>query len=352
MEAAWWPSIADTLASTGAPWPEAAVLMDLRWWDDLSRMNGRDMRPGRPALCRRWAWTEHAARSTMADRPAWADPAKPDQRPPADRQRTSSAPPANLQPSASQSPADLQRTSSFRDESGVVMHPGRQPTASGPPANLQRSASGSPADLQQTSSRPPHAQKTQDTDTDTDTGTDTESNQPAGAGQLSLIGGGMEPVKPARPSRAAREVEAAEDLLRRLDAMRLDRHRGGRPLKPETWLPEVRRALKRQTAQEVIDGWTWMLRSPEAAWHRAEDGKGQQDRTKDLKALLAHPEYAERRSWRGLEGAHEHDLEPRGEGPAVQVVHAAVAAREREEREREERRPQPKKVITADDICF
>lgn len=351
MEAAWWPSIADTLASTGAPWPEAAVLMDLRWWDDLSRMNGRDMRPGRPALCRRWAWTEHAARSTMADRPAWADPAKPDQRPPADRQRTSSAPPANLQPAASQSPADLQRTSSFHDESGVVMHPDRQPTASGPPANLQRSASGSPADLQPTSSRPPHARRTQDTDTDTGTATDTESNQAAGAGQLSLIGGTVETSKPARPSKAAREVEAAEDLLRRLDAMRLDRHRGGRPLKPETWLPEVRRALKRQTAQEVIDGWTWMLRSPEAAWHRAEDGKGTQDRTKDLKALLAHPEYAERRSWRGLEGAHEHDLEPRGEAPAVQVVHAATAAWEREQRAREERQA-PKKVITADDICF
>jgi hypothetical protein len=143
----------------------------------------------------------------------------------------------------------------------------------------------------------------------------------------------MEPVKPARPSKAAREVEAAEDLLRRLDAMRLDRHRGGRPLKPETWLPEVRRALKRQSPQEVIDGWTWMLRSPEAAWHRAEDGKGQQDRTKDLKALLAHPEYAERRSWRGLEGAHEHDLEPRGEAPAVQVVTPLMAAREQRERQ-------------------
>jgi len=343
MEAAWWPSIADTLASTGAPWPEAAVLMDLRWWDDLSRMNGRDMRPGRPALCRRWAWTEHAARSTMADRPAWADPAKPDQRPPADRQRTSSAPPANLQPAASQSPADLQRTSSFRDESGVMMHPGRQPTASGPPANLQRSASGSPADLQRTSSRPPHARRTQDTDTDTDTGTatdtDTESNQPAGAGQLSLLSGQVEPVKPARPSRAAREVEAAEDLLRRLDAMRLDRHRGGRALSPTTWLPRVRRALARQSPQEVIDGWTWMLRSPEAAWLRAEDARRPgSDYTRDLSTLLAHPEYAERRSWRGLEGAHEHDLEPRGEAPAVQVVTPLMAAREQRERQEEAER--------------
>jgi len=161
---------------------------------------------------------------------------------------------------------------------------------------------------------------------------------PAGAGQLSLLSGQVEPSKPARPSRAAREVEAAEDLLRRLDAMRLDRHRGGRPLKPETGLPEVRRALERQTAQEVIDGWTWMLRSPEAAWHRAEDGKGTQDRTKDLKALLAHPEYAERRSWRGLEGAHEHDLEPRGEAPAVQVVTPLMAAREQRERQEEAER--------------
>ena len=176
---------------------------------------------------------------------------------------------------------------------------------------------------------------------------------PAGAGQLSLLSGQVEPSKPARPSRAAREVEAAEDLLRRLDAMRLDRHRGGRALSPTTWLPRVRRALARQSPQEVVDGWTWMLRSPEAAWLRAEDARRPgSDYTRDLSTLLAHPEYAERRSWRGLEGAHEHDLEPRGEAPAVQVVHAAVAAREREEREREERRPQPKKVITADDICF
>ncbi len=175
---------------------------------------------------------------------------------------------------------------------------------------------------------------------------------PAGAGQLSLLGRQVEPVKPARPSRAAREVEAAEDLLRRLDAMRLDRHRGGRPLKVETWLPRVRRALAKLSPQEVVDGWTWMLRSPEAAWLRAEDARRPgSDYTRDLSTLLAHPEYAERRSWRGLEGAHEHDLEPRGEAPAVQVVHAATAAWEREQQAREERQA-PKKVITADDICF
>ena len=119
--------------------------------------------------------------------------------------------------------------------------------------------------------------------------------------------------------------------------MRLQRFPGGRPLKPETWLPEVRRALRRQTAQEVLDGWTWLLRSPDAAWHRGEDGKGT-DRTRDLKLLIAHPEYAERRTWRGLEGPHEHDLEPREPeaitAPAVALTPYQIAVAAREERER------------------
>jgi hypothetical protein len=159
---------------------------------------------------------------------------------------------------------------------------------------------------------------------------------PAGAGQLPLLGGEGKPVK---PSKATREVEAAESLLATLDAMRLERHRGGRPLKPETWLPQVRRALKRQSPQEVIDGWTWMLRSPEAAWHRGEDGKSNVDRTRDLSALLAHPEYAERRSWRGLEAAHEHDIKV-SDAPHVQVMHpadAAIAARKAADAKRKER---------------
>ena len=373
MEAAWWPSIADTLASIGAPWPEAAVLMDLRWWDDLSRMNGRDMRPGRPALCRRWAWTEHAARSTMADRPAWADPAKPDQRPPADRQRTSSAPPANLQPAASQSPADLQRTSSFRDESGVMMHPDRQPTASGPPANLQRSASGSPADLQPTSSRPPHAQRTQDTDTDTGTATDTESNQPAGAGQLLLIGGGMEPVKPAKPTKAAREADEAARTFARLEALRLTRHSGGRGLSPARWVPEVRRALAKSDAQDLVDALVWVLHDPAAAFHRGEDPRSPgPDRTTDLALVLRHPEYALRRSWWGAQAPSAEELAEeeaaRAEGrPAPAWVERRAASpmgrraaqdAERKRREDDEARAWLRAnagasgVMDDDDVCF
>ena len=322
MEAAWWPSIADTLTATGAPWPEPAVLMDLRWWDDHSRMNKRDMRPGRPTLCRRWGWTERAARAVMADRDGWADPAKPDMRP------------ANVQPVSSERPANVQPVSSFRAQNDVMMHPSGQPMSS------ER-----PADVQPMSSECPHARNTQSTDTDTatDTRESTAAAAPAppaaGAAQLSLLSSGEVEVKakPARPTKAAREVEAAADLLARLDAMRLERHPGGRPLRPETWLPEVRRALRRQTAQDVIDGWTWLLRSPDAAWHRGEE-RGGQDRTRDLKLLIAHPEYAERRTWRGLEAAHQHDIEPRAEEPIAAPVFPLtpyqIAQRAREERER------------------
>lgn len=321
MEAAWWPSIADTLMAAGVPWPEAAVLMDLRWWDDHSRMNKRDMRPGRPTLCRRWGWTERAARAVMADREGWADPAKPDMRP------------ANVQPMSSQRPADVQRMSSFRAESDALMHPSGQPVSS-----------ACPADVQLMSSERPHARNTQSTDTDTATDTRESTSGPAcaeppaaGAAQLSLLGAEPEPVKakPKAPTKAAREVEAAADLLARLDAMRLERHPGGRPLRPETWLPEVRRALRRQTPQGVIDGWTWLLRSPDAAWHRGEDGKGV-DRTRDLKLLIAHPEYADRRTWRGLEASHEHDIEQR-EAEAIAAPVFPLTPYQIEQRKREAR---------------
>ena len=323
MEAAWWPSIADTLMAAGVPWPEAAVLMDLRWWDDHSRMNKRDMRPGRPTLCRRWGWTERAARAVMADREGWADPAKPDMRP------------ANVQPMSSQRPADVQPMSSFRAESDALMR------TSGQPMSSQR-----PADVQPMSSERPHARNTQSTDTDTATDTrestsDSACAEPpaAGAAQLSLLGAEPEPTKgkPKAPTKAAREVEAAADLLARLDAMRLERHPGGRPLRPETWLPEVRRALRRQTPQAVIDGWTWLLRSPDAAWHRGED-RGGQDRTRDLKLLIAHPEYADRRTWRGLEASHEHDIEQREPeaiaAPAFPLTPYQIEQKRREAREK------------------
>lgn len=191
---------------------------------------------------------------------------------------------------------------------------------------------------------------------------------PAGAGQRSLFGGQVEqPVKPRRPTPSQLADAEAADLLQRLDAMRLQRHPGGRPLSLTTWLPKLRTALKRQSAQEVIDGWTWVLRSPEAAWHRGEE-RGGADRTRDLALVLAHPEYAARRTWRGLEAAHEHDIEARpAESLPAQVwplTPYQIAAAERERREQEENEVLRRKFaeeaqrrraelgIDDDDICF
>lgn len=163
----------------------------------------------------------------------------------------------------------------------------------------------------------------------------------AAAAQPSLFSGQVEePSKPRRPTPSQLADEAAADLLRRLDAMRLQRHPTGRALSAQTWVPKLRTALRRQSAQEVIDGWTWVLRSPEAAWHRGEE-RGGTDRTRDLALVLAHPEYAARRTWHKLEAAHEHDIEAR---PAESLPERVapltpyqLAVQERERRDAEEK---------------
>ena len=326
-EAQWWAEIAAALEASAQPWPEPAVRMDLRWWDDVSRMTGADVRPGRPSLCRRWRWADWAARAVMADRAAWADPTKPDVRP--SLQRPSSAPPAGLQ----LSPAGLQLShSEHRGDDGA------------PPAGLQLS----PAGLQPPSSSPPHVRRTQHTDTVTATAIEahTSASPP-------------ESAEKRRPSAAERAAAEAEDLLRRLDSLRLQRHPSGRPLKAETWLPKLRAALKRQSAQELVDGWTWVLRSPEAAWHRGE-ARGGTDRTKDLALVLAHPEYAARRTWRGLEAAHELDIEPQEAqalgAPVQPLTPYQLAVAERERREAIENEELRRKFAAAapddDDIPF
>jgi hypothetical protein len=168
-----------------------------------------------------------------------------------------------------------------------------------------------------------------------------------------------ESAEKRRPSAAERAAAEAEDLLRRLDSLRLQRHPSGRPLKAETWLPKLRAALKRQSAQELVDGWTWVLRSPEAAWHRGE-ARGGTDRTKDLALVLAHPEYAARRTWRGLEAAHELDIEPQEAqalgAPVQPLTPYQLAVAERERREAIENEELRRKFAAAapddDDIPF
>jgi hypothetical protein len=106
--------------------------------------------------------------------------------------------------------------------------------------------------------------------------------------------------------------DEGEELWRRLERLRLERLQQlgklQRRLKAEIWIPKVRAAAKRWGAGTIYDGWVWLLRSSEAAWHRGEDGRGP-DRTADYGTLLGHPDYGSRRSWRGLEGPTEDELE-------------------------------------------
>ena len=62
IDAIWWPNIAEALSK---PWPESAVQMDLRWWAD-QESQGREKRPGRPALKKRWGWSDRKTRNAIS----------------------------------------------------------------------------------------------------------------------------------------------------------------------------------------------------------------------------------------------------------------------------------------------
>lgn len=72
--ASWWEATAAALQASGQPWPEEAVLMDLRWWADQEEHGGAK-RPGRVELARRWNWAAgERMRRVMRSEEAWADP--------------------------------------------------------------------------------------------------------------------------------------------------------------------------------------------------------------------------------------------------------------------------------------
>jgi hypothetical protein len=123
--------------------------------------------------------------------------------------------------------------------------------------------------------------------------------------------------EPRRTSRTSNRTSSsqgeAERLFERLDRLRAERQaqlgRPARPSRPEIWVPKLRKALKAFGSPGAVeDAWVWLLRSPGAAWHRGEDGKGP-DRTVDFATLLAHPEYAEKRDWRGPLGPTKQEIE-------------------------------------------
>ena len=298
-----WEAVTTSLTR---PWPLGAQRHDLRYWASRQRAHKGD-RPGYRALAGRWGVSEKSARVVCADVMWWSDPRFGDEDPTRAHQgRTEGAPRAHEG-----------RTKGAPDHAtdAVVNVKGR---TKGAPRAHEGRTKGAP--------RAPKENRDRDRDSHTDREEHTSASPPEGA-------------EKRRPSAAERAAAEAEDLLRRLDALRLQRHPSGRPLKAETWLPKLRAALKRQSAQELVDGWTWVLRSPEAAWHRGE-ARGGTDRTKDLALVLAHPEYAARRTWRGAEAAHEFDFEARLAeslpAPVQPLTPYQIAAAERERREQEE----------------
>ncbi len=113
MDSRWWPAIADALIASGAPWPEDAILADLRWWQDQERM-GRAVRPGRPTLEKRWKVGGTVAKRLLKSEALWGLETKATSERPADDQPATSAPPVepdesaqNDQPATSDRPATV-----------------------------------------------------------------------------------------------------------------------------------------------------------------------------------------------------------------------------------------------------
>lgn len=88
----WWREIAAALE--GVEWPTEAACLDLR------AMEAEGSIPGRPALRRRWGWTDHRVRSLLKNESLWREV----------RQPTASQPPEN-QPKMQDEPYSVASTS-------------------------------------------------------------------------------------------------------------------------------------------------------------------------------------------------------------------------------------------------
>jgi hypothetical protein len=151
-------------------------------------------------------------------------------------------------------------------------------------------------------------------------GTEPSSENPPKQPSIENLGGADAPElalktedEPRRMSRTSGSQGEAEQLFGRLERLRAERQAQlGRPVspsRPEIWLPKLRRAIKVFGSPGAVeDAWVWLLRSPTASWHRGEE-KGGPDRTLDFATLLAHPEYAEKRDWKGPLGPTRQEIE-------------------------------------------
>jgi hypothetical protein len=361
-----WEAVAAVLPT---PWPPGAQRHDLRYWSARERLRAGN-RPGYRELAARWGVTEKAARLVCADVSWWADPRFGDEHPEREEQRGRSG--AQQGRSRGAAGAHEGRSKGAPDHDGAAVldakraGQGQARGAAGAHEGRSKGAAGAPID-------------DRDSDRDTNSHTDRESMSgaaapsPAGAGQLSLLSGQVEPSKPAKPSKAAREADEAARTFARLEALRLTRHSGGRGLSPARWVPEVRRALAKADAQDLVDALVWVLHDPAAAFHRGEDPRSPgPDRTTDLALILRHPEYALRRSWWGAQAPSAEELAEeeaaRAEGrPAPAWVERRAASpmgrraaqdAERKRREDDEARAWLRAnagasgVMDDDDVCF
>ena len=365
MERSDWEAVAATLPT---PWPPGAQRHDLRYWASLERLRAGN-RPSYRQLAARWGVSDRAAREACADVLWWADPRFGDEHP----ERTQSGTKAEQKRNTGGANAEQER-----NKSGTAAP--HNDGVFGDKRSQERNKSGANAEQERnTGGAKPAPIDDRDSDRDTNSHTDRESMSgaaaptPAGAGPLSLIGGGMEPVKPAKPTKAVREADEAARTFARLEALRLTRHSGGRGLSSARWVPEVRRALAKSDAQDLVDALVWVLHDPAAAFHRGEDQRSPgPDRTTDLALVLRHPEYALRRSWWGTQAPSAEELaeeeEARAEGrPAPAWVERRAASpmgrraaqdAERKRREDDEARAWLRAnagasgVMDDDDVCF
>jgi hypothetical protein len=286
MERCDWAAVAAVLPT---PWPLGAQRHDLRYWASRQRAHEGD-RPGYRALAERWGVSEKAARVVCADVEWWADPRFGDEDPKrAHEGRTKGAAGAHegRTKGAPDHVADDVLNVKGRTKGAAGAHEGRTKGAAGAPKDNSNTNHNHNTDTREHMSAPP---------------------PPAGAGQPLLFGGQVEePVKVRPPAEKTARAEEARRLMARLEALRLTRHKG-RGLTEKTWLPKLTAALAKRSAQSIVDGYVWLLRSPGAAFQRGEDGKGGTDYTQDYATLLAHSAYADRRSWRGREGPLTEEL--------------------------------------------
>jgi len=153
----WWEEVAAALTASGQPWPEGAVRMDLRWWDDRERRSdGRKKRPGRPTLEKRWNLTERPARRLMSDVDGWRDPAQADRRPERSAKPTSSDCQADVKPPSSDRQATVQPAAPEQRPGTQARQATAKPTSSDCQADVKPPSAGRPQ--RENTPSPPQAQ--------------------------------------------------------------------------------------------------------------------------------------------------------------------------------------------------